>query len=109
VLVIHLEDLVLLDREATYERLLGYLRLENEPAMDSFFESELTAERAHLGRWRAELGSAQREQVDVTYRETLRQLRDEGVTCAPPDRTLDVSYSIAEPRANPFDPWSDFS
>jgi hypothetical protein len=106
VLVIHLEDLVLLDREATYQRLLEYTRLESEPAMVSFLESELTPERAHLGRWRTELDPAGRDELDAAYRDTLRQLRDEGVSCAPPDRTLEVSYSAEEPVANPFDPWS---
>jgi|RhiMetdeSRZDD1v2_1073273.scaffolds.fasta_scaffold73998_4 hypothetical protein len=106
VLVIHLEDLVLLDRDATYARLLDYVRLESEPEMAAFFESELTAERAHLGRWRTELEPAVREQVDATYREALAQLRAEGVTCAPPDRELEVSYAAGEAGHNPFDPWS---
>lgn len=108
VLVIHLEDLVLLDREPTYERLLEYLQLDSEPGMQSFFDAELTAERAHLGRWRAELGPDERERVDAAYRNALRQLRDEGVTCAPPDRTLDVSYSTSAAKS-PLDPWSQES
>jgi hypothetical protein len=108
VLVIHLEDLVLLDRDATYARLLDYLRLGSEPAMETFFESELTPERAHLGRWRAELEPALREEVDATYRDTLRQLRAEGVACAPPDRELEVSYS-ADEAVSPLDPWSQQS
>jgi hypothetical protein len=109
VLVIHLEDLVLLDREATYRRLLEYMQLESEPEMVSFFESELTPERAHLGRWRTDLDPAEREEVDAAYQGALRQLRDEGVSCAPPDRTLEVSYSTKEPVANPFNPWSQQS
>src|SRR5689334_6997159 len=75
VLVIHLEDLVLLDRDATYGRLLDYVGIDSEPAMASFFESELTAERAHLGRWRTELEPRLRDEVDATYRDTLRKLR----------------------------------
>jgi hypothetical protein len=76
--------------------------------MAAFFESELTAERAHLGRWRTELEPPLRDEVDATYRDTLRELRDEGVTCAPPDRELEVSYSAGE-AASPFDPWSQQS
>jgi hypothetical protein len=107
VLVIHLEDLVLLDRQATYERLLEYLQVDSEPEMQSFFDAELTAERARLGRWRTELGPDERERVDAAYRDALKQLRDEGVTCAPPDRTLDVSYSVSASGQNPIDPWSE--
>jgi hypothetical protein len=105
-LVIHLEDLVLLDRKRAYEQLLEYVRLESEPEMASFFETEVTAERAHLGRWRTELDAAEQENVDAVYRDVLRRLRDEGVTCAPPERTLDVSYAVGETTASPFDPWS---
>jgi hypothetical protein len=105
-LVIHLEDLVLLDRERSYERLLDYLGLESEPAMRSFFESELTPERAHLGRWRTELDAAEREKVDAVYQDVLRRLRDEGVTSIPPERTLDLSDATADETVNPIDPWS---
>jgi Sulfotransferase family len=105
-LVIHLEDLVLLDRERSYERLLDYLGLESETAMRSFFESELTPERAHLGRWRTELDAAEREKVDAVYQDVLRRLRDEGVTSIPPERALDLSDATADGTVNPIDPWS---
>jgi hypothetical protein len=105
-LVIHLEDLVLLDRERSYERLLDYLGLESETPMRSFFESELTPERAHLGRWRTELDAAEREKVDAVYQDVLRRLRDEGVTSIPPERALDLSDATADGTVNPIDPWS---
>jgi hypothetical protein len=106
ILVIHLEDFVLLDRERTYERLLDYLGIEDEPAMRSLFEAELTPERAHLGRWRAELAPAEREQATALYSEVLRRLRDEGVTCAPPEREVEPSYGATGDEAvNPLDPW----
>jgi hypothetical protein len=105
ILVMHLEDLVLLDREVSYGRLLDYLRIEDEPQMHSFFESELTPERAHLGRWRAELDGEARAELTAAYREVLRRLRDEGVTCAPPERTLEVSYGGEDEDVNPLDPW----
>jgi hypothetical protein len=105
VLVLHLEDLVLLDREGSYRRLLDYLRMEDEPAMHAFFDAEVTAERAHLGRWRAGLDAAGQEQLTIAYRDVLRRLRDEGVTCAPPERSLDVTYAHDEEDVNPLDPW----
>jgi hypothetical protein len=108
-LVVHLEDFVLLDRERTYERLLDYLGLESEPAMRSFFESEVTPARAHLGRWRTELDAAERDKVDAVYRDVLRRLRDEGITSIPPERTLDVGRVTGEEIVNPIDPWSQRS
>jgi Sulfotransferase family len=108
-LVLHLEDLVLLDRQGSYNRLLDYLHMEDEPAMRAFFDAELTPERAHLGRWRADLDQAGREQLTLAYRELLRQLREEGVTCAPPERTLEVSFAGDDEEMNPLDPWWETS
>ena len=105
ILVLHLEDLVLLDREGSYGRLLDYLQMDDEPQMQSFFETELTAERAHLGRWRAGLDEDGRAQLTTAYREVLGRLRDEGITCAPPERTLEVSYGGEDEDVNPLDPW----
>jgi hypothetical protein len=110
ILVINLEDFVLLDRERTYARLLDHLGLEDEPAMRALFEKELTAERAHLGRWRAELDAAEQEAVSALYRDVVRRLREEGVTCAPPDRTLEATYAAGDgEEANPLDPWWEVS
>jgi Sulfotransferase family len=103
ILVIHLEDFVLLDREGTYGRLLDYVGLEDEPAMRALFDRELTAERAHLGRWRAELSPAEQKEATALYRDVLRQLREEGVASAPPERELEASYGAG--AANPLDPW----
>jgi Sulfotransferase family len=106
ILLIHLEDFVLLDRERTYTRLLDYLGMEDEPAMRSLFDAELTAERAHLGRWRAELSPAEQVKLTDHYREILGQLRDEGVTSAPPERSLEESFGGGDHEtANPLDPW----
>jgi hypothetical protein len=106
ILVLHLEDLVLLERDRTYERLLDYLRIEDESGMRAFFESDLTPERAHLGRWQAELDAAEQEEATAVYRDVLKQLRAEGVTCAPHERSLDARHAAAPNElANPLDPW----
>ena len=107
ILVIHLEDLVLLDRERSYKRLLDHLGMEDEPAMRAFFESELTPERAHLGRWRSELEDVERREVTSVYSETLERLRAEGVTSTPPVRSLAESWGATDGGTeNPLDPWS---
>jgi Sulfotransferase family len=105
-LVLHLEDLVLLDRERTYERMLEFLELSDDPAMRAFFESEVSPERAHLGRWRVELSETEREQVDAAYRKVLAELHAEGISCAPPDRELDIAYGASAGRSS-IDPWAD--
>src|SRR5262249_7992365 len=98
--------LVLLDRERTYARLLDHLGLEDEPAMRALFEQELTPERAHLGRWRAELDPAEQEEITTLYRDIVRRLREEGVTSAPPDRELETIYGTGQGEdSNPLDPW----
>jgi sulfotransferase family protein len=105
-LVLHLEDLVLLDRERSYERLLEFLELSDDPAMRAFFESEVSPERAHLGRWQVELSEAEQEEVDAAYRKVLAELRAEGISCAPPDRELGVAYGASAGRST-VDPWAD--
>jgi hypothetical protein len=55
VLVVRLEDLVAHDRERQYARLLEFLGLDDDPAMRALFESSMTPERAHIGRWRDEV------------------------------------------------------
>lgn len=52
VLVLSLEDLVVLDREASYRRVLDFLGLEDDPAMRAFFEEQMPAERVGLDKWR---------------------------------------------------------
>ena len=51
-LTLWLEDLVANNREVSYERLIGIVGLNDDPLMRRFFEQEVTAERAHIGRWR---------------------------------------------------------
>ena len=104
--MLHLEDLVLLDRRRSYERLLEHLRIDSEPQMLTFFEEELTPERAHLGRWQAGLDTEERDATTAAYQAILQQLRDEGVACAPPERSLDVTHEPGEQTVSPLDPWS---
>jgi hypothetical protein len=81
--VVLLEDLVGFDRERSYERLLGFLDLEDEPALRDVFAAEMTAERAHLGRWRQQLGGPRRAWVQRRYEWTVAALEREGNHAAP--------------------------
>ncbi len=53
VLTIQLEDLVANRRDCTYARILEFLQLQDEPTMHAFFDEKISAENAHVGRWRA--------------------------------------------------------
>lgn len=81
--VVLLDDLVAGDREASYAGLLEFLGLDDEPGIREFFESEVTPEAAHLGRWRTELGPAGRARVRRRYERTVEALSHEGNHAAP--------------------------
>jgi hypothetical protein len=81
--VILLDELVGERREASYERLLALLGAEDEPAMRSHFDSKMTPEAAHLGRWRAELGPLGRTRLQRRYRRAVAELEREGNHAAP--------------------------
>jgi hypothetical protein len=106
-LVVQLEDLVLVDREGTLRRLLEFLELDEEESLRTFFDKNLTAQRAHVGRWRGELAEPERGRIARLYAETLARLKEAGVSCAPVDHGIDVTYARAESEPpNPYDTWS---
>jgi len=51
-LTLFLENLVRENRENCYRRLISHVGLSDELEMRRYFETEVTAERAHFGRWR---------------------------------------------------------
>jgi Sulfotransferase family len=104
-LVLQLEDLVLADREVAYARLLDFLELDDDPAMRSFFESEVGPERAHVGRWRTELEPAERDELEAAYAETVAELRADGVTSVPAERSPEVAYRVSDGTSS-VDPWT---
>lgn len=81
--VVLLDDLVGAERDPTYAGLLEFLGVDDEPAMRSFFEAEMTPERAHIGRWRGELGPAARAWVGRRYERTVAKLERERNHAAP--------------------------
>lgn len=81
--VVMLDDLVGADRDAVYGGLLDFLRVEDEPGIRDFFERELTAENAHVGRWRRELAAPARTLVQHRYERTVAALEREGNHAAP--------------------------
>ncbi len=57
VLLINLEDLVTNSPQVSYNKILNFLELQDEPAMRTFHTSKMTAENASSGRWRKEIDS----------------------------------------------------
>jgi hypothetical protein len=51
-LTLWLEDLVMNKREESYKQLLEVVGLDDDEKMHEFFKNEVTAEKAHIGRWR---------------------------------------------------------
>ena len=56
-ITIALEDLAINKREQSYQALLTFLGLQDDPAMRAFFETELTPQAATSGRWKSEITS----------------------------------------------------
>lgn len=84
--VVMLEDLVGGERENAYRGLLRFLDLEDEPGIREFFEREVTAGAAHVGRWRGQLGPVARARVGRRYRRAVGALEAEGNHAAAPLR-----------------------
>ena len=53
-LTLLLENLVLEDRENCYRKLVSHLGLSDELKMRRYFDSEVTTEKAHFGRWKSD-------------------------------------------------------
>ena len=81
-LTISLDELVDGDREDVYEQILGYLGIEDEPAMREFFDTEMSASAAHKERWREGLDEAQQAALVREYEKTLDRLERENFHCA---------------------------
>ena len=106
--VVHLEELALLHRDREYARLLEALGLPDTAESRTFFDAEISPERAHLGRWKREVPEAERPALEAAYRDALARLAARGVTCAPPE-PWDVGPFDAgpDPAAARIDPWAD--
>jgi Sulfotransferase family len=81
--VFQLEDFVVHRREESYERLLQFLGIDDEPGMRSFFETQMSAKKAHIGRWRLGLSDAQQEEIMDLYLDILEGLHRDEIAGAP--------------------------
>ena len=75
-ITIALEDLAINSREETYKRLLAFLKISDEPAMQKFFVQSMTPDAATSGRWKAEIDSPE---FSAGYEEMRSRLSKLGV------------------------------
>jgi hypothetical protein len=82
-LQIQMEDLVLHRREETYDAVLDFVGLSDDPKMRAFFDSSVTAERAHVGRWETEVPPVQRDSFHRKYVELVAKMHADGIPIRP--------------------------
>jgi hypothetical protein len=75
-ITIALEDLAINSREQTYKKLLAFLKISDEPAMQKFFVESMTPDAASSGRWKAEIDSPE---FSAGYEEMKSRLSKSGV------------------------------
>jgi hypothetical protein len=77
VLQYRVEDLIVHEREKSYNNLLNFLSLEDSPALHEYFAEQLTAEKLHTGRWRTEVKDA--EGFNAKYKALCKKLLRKGI------------------------------
>ena len=82
-LTLSLDGLVHGDRERAYASLLDFLRIEDEPDMRRYFDSEVSGGAAHRERWRDGLSAGEQEEVTALYEASLSRLEAEGASSVP--------------------------
>lgn len=83
VLTIHLDDFTARDRERTFERIVRFLEIEDPSRMRRYFDRRISAERAHVGKWRERMAPQDARMVDRRYRRTVKRLERGGVDWIP--------------------------
>ena len=58
-ITVALEDLAINSREASYKKLLVFLKISDEPPMQEFFTLSMTPDAATSGRWKGEIDSSE--------------------------------------------------
>ena len=79
-----LDDLVAGRREQGLAELCGFLGVEPDNGLRSFFDGEMSASGMHRGRWADGAGTVGRARVRRRYERTLERLAEEGNHVARP-------------------------
>jgi hypothetical protein len=73
VMFINLEDLVTNSPQESYNKLLNFLELQDEPAMRAFHTNKMTAENASSGRWKNEINDPEFEAAIGAMNQRLKK------------------------------------
>jgi hypothetical protein len=77
-LVMQMEELVERDREREYRRLLAFFGLQDDPSTHAYFDSDITPEKAHIGRWRHDVPPERQAAFDAHYHRLADELIQRG-------------------------------
>jgi len=69
---LRLEDLVVHQRENSYQKLLTFLDLQDHPTMRKYFNEQMTVEKMHFGEWQNEVKNP--EKFGSDYQKVLKRL-----------------------------------
>lgn len=77
--LVQFENITVRQREPALQQLMRFLGWGRVPSVDQFFEEQMTAERAHVGRWQEDIDSGELLAFAAAYRDAVRRLRTAGV------------------------------
>lgn len=82
-LTVRMENLMVLDREATLARMLAFVGLDEDDAIRSYFDGTATADRAHVGRWQEDVPAAELAAFEAHYDTLVADLDRRGLALPP--------------------------
>lgn len=82
-LIIRLEELVSLDREAQFERVVSFVGGDPGGGMRRYFDAHVDATKGNLGRYRSEVPAERLAEFETVYAQQLERLREIQATCMP--------------------------
>lgn len=97
VLFMRLEDLSTLDRDTSFERLVNFIGLEDAAPMRNYFDTKVSSEAAHFGKWRERIDEADARRVERVYGRVLRDLHRDGITWVPSPEEAGVPARVWNP------------
>ena len=78
ILTVDMLDLVDRDRDQTLTRICEFLDITVDPGMKAWFEENVSAEAAHVGRWRGQFDAETTRLIDATYAQMVERLAAAG-------------------------------
>ena len=58
---------------------MAFLEVEPDPSMVGWFDTAMTADGAHIGRWRSDFDGETARRIDDRYQELTSELAAQGV------------------------------